>query len=295
MLIGEVCKVYQITKKAVEYYEQQGFIHPEAMKNGYRNYSNKDISMLKEVSMLRKLDIGIADIKSIVFSQDKCKALVDYQAKLEVSLTQAKAQYDCITHLISNGYDVEETTNLIEHSLDHNTIIRDKLLYAFPGSYGKFLSLHFGRFLNEKIDTTDKAIAYQKIIDYLDSINNFSFPSKLEDFFELMDKNQDAVDFEKMEKSMASVVDDYDGYVDKNKKSIEQYLEIRNSEEYKSSPAFEMQKAMIDFQRSSGYSDIFIPNLKILSKSYTEYMQKLQTANDKFMKRFPKSKTIYEK
>lgn len=265
------------------------------MENGYRNYSYKDISMLKEVSMLRKLDIGIADIKSIVFSQDKCKALAEYQAKLEVSLTQAKVQYDCITHLISNGYDVEETTNLIEHSLDHNTIIRDKLLYAFPGSYGKFLSLHFGRFLNEKIDTTDKAIAYQKIIDYLDSINNFSFPGKLEEFFELIDEDQDAADFEKMEKSMTSVVDDYDGYVEKNKKSIEQYLEIRNSEEYKSSPAFEMQKAMIDFQRSSGYSDIFIPNLKILSKSYTEYMQKLQTANDKFMKRFPKSKTIYER
>ncbi|MDU6305821.1 MAG: MerR family transcriptional regulator [Clostridium sp.] len=65
MLIGEVCKTCKITKKTVEYYEQQGFIHPEVMGNGYRNYSDKDISMLKEVSMLRKLNIGIADIKSI--------------------------------------------------------------------------------------------------------------------------------------------------------------------------------------------------------------------------------------
>lgn len=295
MLIGEVCKTCKITKKAVEYYEQQGFIHPEVMGNGYRNYSDKDISMLKEVSMLRKLNIGIADIKSIVFSQNKCKALANYQAKREISLTQEKAQYDCITRLITNGYDVEETENFIDHTLDHNTIIRDKLFYAFPGSYGKFLSLHFGRFLNEKIDTPDKAIAYQKIVDYLDSIRDFSFSRELEKFFESIGENQDMIDFEKMEKTMESVSDDYDGYIEKNKKSIEQYLEIRNSAEYKSSPAFEMQKAMIEFQQSSGYNKTLVPNLKILSKAYAEYTQKLQTANNKFMGRFPKSKTIYER
>ena len=83
--------------------------------------------------------------------------------------------------------------------------------------------------------------------------------------------------------------------VEKNKKSIEQYLEIRNSEEYKSSPAFEMQKAMMEFQQTSGYNETLVPNLRILSKAYAEYTQKLQTANNKFMERFPKSKTIYER
>ena len=295
MLISEVCKACKITKKAVEYYEQQKFICPEIMENGYRNYTDKDIAMLKEISMLRKLDIGTTDIKAIVFSQDKCKALADYQAKREIMLARSKAQYDCINRLISNGYNVEEMTDFIEHTLNHSVIIRDRLRYAFPGNYGKFIGLHFGRFLTERIDTTDKAIAYQEIINFLDSLKDFSISKELGEFFESLDQTLDAIDFEEMDNAVVSAVSDYNGYMEKNKKNIEEYIEFRNSEEYKSSSAFEIQKLLIDFFQSSGYYETFVSNLKILSKSYADYMIKLQIANDKFIERFPNSKTIYER
>lgn len=293
MLISMVCNICNITKKAVEYYERQGFIQPEIMENGYRNYTDKEIAMLKEVSMLRKLDINVADIKAIVFSKDKCKALAEYQVKREILLEHAKAQYNCISLLINNGYNLEEAENLIEHTLDHNTMIRDKLLYAFPGNYGKFISLHFGRFLTEKIDTAEKAVAYQKVIDFFDSIERLPISKELEDCFEAINQALSAVDFERMEDAMTSAMDNYEGFTQKNREFIEQYIELRNSEEYKSGAAFKMQKLLLDFQQSSGYYDIFIPNLKILSKSYEQHLNKLQKANDVFIEQFPQVKTIY--
>jgi hypothetical protein len=41
---------------------------------------------------------------------------------------------------------------------------------------------------------------------------------------------------------------------------------------------------MKEFYESSGYYDVFIPNMKILSKSYKEFSEKLVMLNDKLTK-----------
>ncbi|MCX7695899.1 MAG: MerR family transcriptional regulator [Caloramator sp.] len=53
MYIKEVCKECKLTKKAIEYYEQQGLIAPIIEDNGYRNYTDDDILFLKEVGSLK--------------------------------------------------------------------------------------------------------------------------------------------------------------------------------------------------------------------------------------------------
>ena len=39
MLINEVAKLSNLTKKAVEYYTEQGLICPNILENGYRDFS----------------------------------------------------------------------------------------------------------------------------------------------------------------------------------------------------------------------------------------------------------------
>lgn len=39
MLIKEVAKLCNLTKKAVEYYAEQGLIYPNILENGYRVFS----------------------------------------------------------------------------------------------------------------------------------------------------------------------------------------------------------------------------------------------------------------
>lgn len=47
MYIKEVCRECKLTKKAIEYCEQQGLISPINEGNGYRNYTDDDILTLK--------------------------------------------------------------------------------------------------------------------------------------------------------------------------------------------------------------------------------------------------------
>lgn len=48
MLINEVCKRCGLTKKAIEYYEEQGLTRPQIMENGYRVFSEDDVIQLNK-------------------------------------------------------------------------------------------------------------------------------------------------------------------------------------------------------------------------------------------------------
>ena len=63
MLIKEVCTITKITKKAIGYYEDKNLISPKVLENGYRDYNANDVEKLKKITILRKLGLGIDDIK----------------------------------------------------------------------------------------------------------------------------------------------------------------------------------------------------------------------------------------
>ena len=64
MLINEVAKLSNLTKKAVEYYTEQGLICPNILENGYRDFSEQDMEILKKIDEIEEQMIDA--IKSIV-------------------------------------------------------------------------------------------------------------------------------------------------------------------------------------------------------------------------------------
>ena len=48
MLLRDVMKQSGLSKKAVQYYEDQGFIHPEKLENGYRDYDKDCLETLAQ-------------------------------------------------------------------------------------------------------------------------------------------------------------------------------------------------------------------------------------------------------
>lgn len=60
MLINEVCKRCGLTKKAIEYYEEQGLTRPQIMGNGYRAFSEDDVIRLNKIAVLRGLGISVS-------------------------------------------------------------------------------------------------------------------------------------------------------------------------------------------------------------------------------------------
>lgn len=66
MYINEVEKITGITSKNIRFYEKRGLINPSrSADNRYRQYSKDDVKRLKEIKLLRKFGIGLADIKNI--------------------------------------------------------------------------------------------------------------------------------------------------------------------------------------------------------------------------------------
>lgn len=288
MLIKEVCKECDLTKKAIEYYEKHGLIKLKYDYNGYRIFEKNDIVRLKEISILRKLSISVSDIKSIIESENKCEALTRYKMKKELHIQQVKTEYEGLTDLIDSKYNIDEVFLKIKNKLDANILIKDKLLKAFPGNYGKSLCIHFGKYLNEKIDSTEKEIAYYRIIEFLDNVKEF--PEEVEEYL----SNLDLKSYKDTNKNINEIIDDYDSYMKKNNGLIEQYLKYRNSKEFKESKYYKMQVKLLEFKKNNGYYEVFIHNLKILSNSYNIYQKKIIEANERFISDYPQVKYSYD-
>lgn len=65
MKINQVEQAIGITKKNIRFYEQEGLLKPTRVANGYRDYSSDDLKTLRQVKLLRKLDIPIEEIKRL--------------------------------------------------------------------------------------------------------------------------------------------------------------------------------------------------------------------------------------
>lgn len=64
MRIKEVEDIVGITKKNIRFYEKEGLLSPgRESENGYRNYSEADIRRLKQIKLLRTLNMPINDIR----------------------------------------------------------------------------------------------------------------------------------------------------------------------------------------------------------------------------------------
>lgn len=66
MLIHEVCKITNLTKKAIAYYIGQGLLSPAASENGYRDFKEEHVECLNRISVLRKLGLGTEEIRAVL-------------------------------------------------------------------------------------------------------------------------------------------------------------------------------------------------------------------------------------
>lgn len=70
-LIGDVSKMLNIPKSTLRYYDEKGILSPEIKgENGYRYYSGEQLIILKEIKMMRNLELSLAEIKKVLNSND---------------------------------------------------------------------------------------------------------------------------------------------------------------------------------------------------------------------------------
>ena len=65
MKIQELENELNISRANIRFYEKEGLLNPARKENGYRDYSDDDIAVLKKIIIYRKLGISVTDIKKI--------------------------------------------------------------------------------------------------------------------------------------------------------------------------------------------------------------------------------------
>ncbi|WP_343009904.1 MerR family transcriptional regulator [Clostridium celatum] len=290
MLINEVCNLTGLTKKAISYYEKQGLLKPKKSNNGYREYSEEDIALLNEISLYRKLDIAIKDIKVIVKSKDKKYIINNIIKDKQNKEIQIRMQKRCLEKIIENNFEKitikELNDEIIEIEKNNGEFIKRELIRAFPGGLGKYLAYHFAPYLNESLDTPDKYEAWINIVEFLDNVPEIKIPRFIQIGYENINdemakkisagtrneiNNMLNAEGEELEKYKQKLLDNIEKQNDKS------LLKVMN-------PFYKFKKQLNEFFNSSGYYDIFLPNMKILSSEYKEYHDKLIKLNDKLSK-----------
>lgn len=116
MNIGEVAKLSEVNAKMIRRYEEQGII-PKAGRSlaGYRQYSEKDVHILKFVKRSRELGFSMKDIKQLVSlwknksrpsSQVKSIA-IKHQKELHNKLQEIQSILSTINYLVEHCHGDE--------------------------------------------------------------------------------------------------------------------------------------------------------------------------------------------
>lgn len=283
MLINEVCKKCRLTKKAIEYYAEQKLVQPETLENGYRNFSAADIEKLKKIAILRRLGLSIQNIKE-VFDGGGQTALykVSEKKRIEIKVEETK---QVLIQQLAEKQDWEYINAQLE-ALEKSQTILQRLLNVFPGYYGKYISLHFARYLNEPVVSAEQQEAFETVIRFLDNIS-FALPPDLQQFLDEITKDFDEAFVGKVFANMNDAISDTEKYIAENKEILERYMQLKQSDEFKASPAYRLQEHLRKFNNESGYDTIFIPAMKKLSLSYRKYHDKLEKADEIFLSQYP--------
>ena len=279
MYIHEAAKFSGTTKKAIEYYCQKGLLSPKFTENGYRDFTEEDVVCLKKISLLRSLGVSVEEIRELLNGNESTvfQRIIQEQ---EIVLQRRKEQNELLKELAAS-LDWK-AVQFKATAAESRQSVTERLTRAFPGFWGKYLSLHFGQFLQDPVQTKDQENALHEICEYLDGVQ-FEIPEELEKEFDEMNSNRSRAVQCKADEALAEAMNDPEGWLNNNKEIIDQYLEFQKTDEYRNSPGFRLMELLREFNQDKGYNAVFIPAMRRLSPTYEEYMMKLQKANQIFL------------
>lgn len=273
MRLNEVIKQVDLSKRAIKFYEEKGLLKTKIDSNGYRNYTDKDISLLKEISSYRKMGIGLSDIKGILNDKSVLKQIL-IEKKKEITISQN--ELEALEKFIENN-NIEE----LYDSVDYKTLA-DAIQNSIPGFYGYYFLNHFLPYLQIKIQTKEQQEAYNRLIEFWDNANiRIPFLMKLNSWilFKLNSKKSLIVQIEQIDSQIKEMLNPTEEEYEKLKKKVNDGYKLKNSIFYKYSLIGISQRKFMKELQNKGYNDIFIPSMIALSPKYKEYHNALMAIN----------------
>ena len=283
MLISEVCRQSHLTRKAIEYYVEQHLIQPDVRENGYRDFSDRDLERLKKISVLRRLNVPVQHIPAILDGNNP-SALRQIAQTRQLAIEAEQTRQTLIQQL-AEKQDWQAVSAHLD-ALEARQTILQRISNAFPGAYGQYLLLHFGRYLNEPVASAQQQEAFETVIQFLDNVT-FELPSDLAQYFDEAACHFDEAFVKHLDEELLSAACDPERYLSTHWETLEQYMQFRQSEAFQASPAGRLQACLQALNRENGYDIIFIPAMRRLSARYRAYSDALKAADQAFANRYP--------
>lgn len=165
MKTHEVEDMLGVTKQALIYYEKEGLIHPQRLNNRYRDYTQKDIDILKLILLLRSMEISIDEIKLILndqlsirealqqkqdFIHDSQKGWKNLIKEFMTISKEGKSRYPFIIKISVNGktmihsISMMDISNIMKFLLNYQTSKKFKFLCIVPMAFSMQVLVHLG-------------------------------------------------------------------------------------------------------------------------------------------------------
>lgn len=273
----EVQELTGLTRKALEYYEENDLINPIRGENNYRNYSEVHIELLNKISLYRKLGLSIEEIKSLLHSNEAVDVGYLLREKSR-RLKNDSIKLQLLENLLL-GDDSKRISEKLK-ALENEETIYEKLTGAFPGYFGQLIFSSYKPLLGEEILDMD---AYREYVDYLDSLPPLKLDANEIKYLEMGSLELSMDDLDKATEDKLSALEDFENWYEKNKDIIAEYKDFKESKEYKSSPMFKIEEMLRSYMMENNYYEVAIPLIRLFSPAYNEYYENLLSANSKFL------------
>lgn len=98
-----------ITRANIRFYEREGLLSPIRKENGYRDYTDEEIIILKKIVIFRKLGLSVADIKGVFDGSVKLQNTIKSNVEnLEKSMVDLDTAMDVCDEIISENIDLKD-------------------------------------------------------------------------------------------------------------------------------------------------------------------------------------------
>lgn len=112
MKINEVESLVGITKKNIRFYEEQGLLSPRRnSENGYRDYGEAEVKILRQIKLMRKLGLPIEEIRQM---QSGALTLADGMRRHLVSLERERRNIEQASVLCAALQDRDERLDALD-------------------------------------------------------------------------------------------------------------------------------------------------------------------------------------
>jgi DNA-binding transcriptional MerR regulator len=120
MIIKEVEQSLGVPRATVRFYEKEGLLSPSRSENGYREYSEEDVVLLKKIIIFRKLGFSVSDIVAVLNRAKPMSEVLECNIEnLTRQLQELQGAMMLCRKMQENGeqietFDAEKYWNLVE-------------------------------------------------------------------------------------------------------------------------------------------------------------------------------------